>query len=146
MYYIIMGKILFYLLWPLVWFYSPIFLRVRVIIKSGDEFLLVKNWFSAGEWQLPGGGMKFGEKPTDTAIREIKEELNINLNKSDLKQTTKQAVVFRQSGLIKRFIYFYVEIPKKPEILKSRELTDFAWLGCNSKDIDKDLAKLLSDV
>ena len=59
-----------------------------IIRKNNDtiEVLLVKRASkpNKNKWCLPGGHIETEEKPLDTAIREIKEETNINLNKNNL--------------------------------------------------------------
>ena len=88
-----MGTFLFYLLWPLVWFYAPLTIRVRVVLLYEDEVLVVKNWFGPNSWQLPGGGRKRNEKIIEAGIREIKEELSIDLIEKQCQQLTKEPLV-----------------------------------------------------
>ena len=57
---------------------------VKVIIKSdlGNVLLAKPNYKKT--WQLPGGGVENGESPEQAVIREVKEELNLNIVESDL--------------------------------------------------------------
>ncbi len=123
------GNIFYYFLWPLLWFYSPLTARVRVVIRCEDEILVVKNWFGSGHWQLPGGGIKSREKPIDAAIREVNEELNINLVSPEL--LTNDILVFKQFGLLKRNHFVYSVFKNKPDVNKSREIHYFKWLDIN---------------
>ena len=53
------------------------------LINDNDEILLSKrpeNKFLPGFWEFPGGKVEIGEAPKDALIREIKEELNIDIN------------------------------------------------------------------
>jgi 8-oxo-dGTP pyrophosphatase MutT (NUDIX family) len=43
------------------------------------RILLVKTNYTTGSWEIPGGGMDPGEYPLQTAQREIKEELGVDL-------------------------------------------------------------------
>lgn len=57
----------------------------KVIIKStAGNVLLVQPNYKPG-WQFPGGGVNVGESPEDAAVREIREELGIELSVQDLK-------------------------------------------------------------
>ncbi len=64
------------------------FYRISVkalILNDEKKFLLTLE--GKGLWELPGGGLDFGEKPQDCLVREIKEEMgleviNINNNPS----------------------------------------------------------------
>ncbi len=56
------------------------FYRVSVkalILNDEKRFLLTKE--ENGKWELPGGGLDFGEKPQKCLIREIKEEMGLDV-------------------------------------------------------------------
>jgi ADP-ribose pyrophosphatase YjhB (NUDIX family) len=57
-----------------------------IIENKQGEILLVKRKVAPkkGFWDLPGGFVYYSEKIEEAAVREIKEELNINLNLADL--------------------------------------------------------------
>jgi 8-oxo-dGTP pyrophosphatase MutT (NUDIX family) len=50
-------------------------------IFHDDQYriLLVKTNYTTGAWEVPGGGMDAGEYPLQTAQREIKEELGLDV-------------------------------------------------------------------
>lgn len=54
-----------------------------LIINEKNEALLLKRTSKtrnlAGFWMQPGGGVEFGERVEDAVKREIKEELNIDI-------------------------------------------------------------------
>lgn len=51
-----------------------------VIIRDGKTFLAKRRGsFHAGMWGSFGGYVEFGENPTETVVREAKEELGIEL-------------------------------------------------------------------
>ncbi len=54
------------------------FYRVSIkalILDENKRFMLVKE--DNGTWELPGGGLDYGENPQDCLKREIKEEMGI---------------------------------------------------------------------
>jgi 8-oxo-dGTP diphosphatase len=55
------------------------FYRVSVkalILDENKKFLLI---LENDAWELPGGGLRFGEAPKDCLIREIREEMNLEV-------------------------------------------------------------------
>lgn len=55
-----------------------------VVLVRGDRVLLVqqRNEPAVGKWSLPGGRAEPGETPLATALREIREELGIELGET----------------------------------------------------------------
>lgn len=53
--------------------------RVQAIVVRGGRVLMVKHRQNGEEWWcLPGGGQEPGETPEQGALRELKEECNVN--------------------------------------------------------------------
>lgn len=57
------------------------------IIQKGDTYLVTKRIQTGkddagfnGKWQFPGGGLEFGEAPSETLVRELKEELDVEVS------------------------------------------------------------------
>lgn len=53
---------------------------VKAIINCGSKILLVKNSYGKG-WTFPGGGVNQHEELEDAIIREVREEVRIDLTK-----------------------------------------------------------------
>lgn len=59
------------------------YIGVNALIKKGKQVLVLKRSLDKkywpGLWNLPGGSLEFGEKPDETARREVKEEANLSV-------------------------------------------------------------------
>lgn len=62
---------------------------VAAIIKHEDRILTTQRGYGEfrGFWEFPGGKIEAGETPHEALIREIKEELNIDILVGDLAGT-----------------------------------------------------------
>jgi len=59
--------------------------RVAVILKRGEEILLVKHSKGGRQyWVLPGGAVEYGESLAEAAVREVKEETNLSIKIEEL--------------------------------------------------------------
>jgi len=60
---------------------------VVVLLKNDNKILLGFRNAELGKntWGLPGGKLDFGEEPINCAIRELKEETDLDVKISDLK-------------------------------------------------------------
>lgn len=50
-----------------------------VILRDRDVLLVRHSYGDRRRWELPGGATKRGERPRDTAVREMREELGLEL-------------------------------------------------------------------
>jgi 8-oxo-dGTP diphosphatase len=62
---------------------------VAAIIKQNDKIFATQRGYGdfKGFWEFPGGKIEAGERPQEALIREIKEELNIDILVGDLVNT-----------------------------------------------------------
>lgn len=58
-------------------------LGVFGVICDGDRLLLVHQ-VESGRWSLPGGGVHFGEPPGTALIREVDEEVGLQVVRAEL--------------------------------------------------------------
>jgi 8-oxo-dGTP diphosphatase len=63
-----------------VYYHNPV-PAAGVVIEKDNEILLVKRKYEPykGDWCLPAGFMEYDESPEKCAIREAKEELNVDV-------------------------------------------------------------------
>jgi len=71
---------------------------VGVIIVKDNKVLLGKRKGSHGEgtWSFPGGHLEFNETIEDCAVREVKEETNLEINNIRIQTFTND--MFKQEG------------------------------------------------
>ena len=99
--------------------------RPRVGILCGDEVLLVQNWGDR-KWSLPGGGAHRNEDHKQAAIREIKEELGLDLPTEDVKPVALVALKSYDAPL------FIVRLSEKPQISPQKlEIAAYNWCHLN---------------
>ena len=74
-------KLLLYPLLRLYWHaFRPNVLGVRCLIEYEGRVLLIRNPYGPMKWDLPGGGVRRGERPEDAARRETREEVGVSLS------------------------------------------------------------------
>lgn len=123
----ILGPVVFWLSYPIVWIYLRIGSRSRVLIIVDGSVLLVKGWLGLGQWSLPGGGLHKGEEPALGAAREVKEELGITIPNRQLHKMYE--AVAQHYGLKFRYTCFSVTLTERPQLRRQPiEIAETAWL------------------
>lgn len=128
----------YYLLLPLIKLYAthskP---RTRVLIVHDNHALVVKNWLGSKRWALPGGGLETGEQPIKAAIRELKEELDLNFEANQLKPFGLHTSVSKE-GLKSAYHLYVIELAERPRMtLRPYEIMDATWLSFDTVLTDK---------
>ena len=94
-----------------------------IVMNEKNEILLVHH--NDGHWDLPEGHMEAGETEVDTAIREVKEETNIDVEVNEkYRYTTKYSP---KETVMKEVVYFLAKNTsnsKKPQL---EEVSEVKW-------------------
>ena len=100
---------------------------VGVIVKKGGNVLLLKrkNAHGEGTWCLPGGHMEYGETPEQTAIRETKEEVNLEISNAKVVGITNDFMPEYE----KHYITIFVEAEFDDETTKIAEPDKISEMG-----------------
>lgn len=89
------------------------------IIKDseGKILLLHRNTVNRNQWEIPGGKIDEGENPEQTAKREVKEELGIDvqiINKNGEKE-------FSEDGYLMDYVWFDAKIVLgEPKLMENK--------------------------
>ena len=70
---------------------QQIIVVIGIITNEQDEILIAQRTAKqshAGLWEFPGGKVEAGERPEQALVRELKEELNIDVSESCLAPLT----------------------------------------------------------
>lgn len=108
--------------------------------EKGDVLLLRRSWSAPWmdyKWSLPGGTVEPNETPLDAFIREIKEEMSIDINYGEC---FLRLIVKEKSGDCE--IYYYdVESPKFKEenIILNFENDKYKFIDVQSEITETDL-------
>ena len=106
-------------------------LTVRGIIKNdNDEILIVKRHPKSKTdpemWELPGGKVESKEFFTDALVREIKEEVNLDVNVGDFTEAIQNDYSHKRTIQI----MMYLDVIEG-EVKISEEHTEWMWANLN---------------
>lgn len=100
---------------------------VAILNPSMDKVLLVRGWGKEGKWGFPKGRMEFGETAIETGIREVKEEIGL-----DISCLLNYKCSYTNGKVFKAPFHLYV-VPNIPEDTKfapcvKSEISAIAWV------------------
>lgn len=128
------------------WFLvRPKTVGVKCLIQNEDhEYLLIKTTYSGDYWTIPGGGSHRNESLENAAIREVKEEVGIDV--TELKQLGSYVSEVEYK---KDTIYLYTTKTHQKNIIRNQqEISEARWFNKDSipqnrsRSLDAILSKL----
>ena len=97
------------------------------IVVDDEKVLLVKH--NAGHWDFPKGHVEEGETEIETAIREVKEETNIDIK---IEKENKYISEYSpKENVMKTVIYFIGEKVGGEDKPQMEEVSDVEWIDVN---------------
>lgn len=107
---------------------------IKALILKKDKILLVQE--PDGRWELPGGGMDFGETPKKCLKRELKEELGATSSQISDKPTYVWTQEVEKKGEIINRLFLAYPVKLKSEKFKiTEEAVAIGWF--NKKEMAK---------
>ena len=124
---------------------------VGVLIRRDGKYLIIRRAAEpdAGLWSVPGGLVDIGEKISDAAVREAKEETGLDVEIIDLLGVVDRIV--REGSRIKYhfIIADYLAEPKEGTLKPASDALDARWVDPNellNYDLTPTLIELLKRI
>lgn len=116
-----------------------------VVLRRADGAVLMVRKHGTHMFMNPGGKPEPGESPADCAVREVAEELRLELDPSSLVDLGQHAApAANESGFVVRADCFLHPSPVPDDVAPAAEIAEVRWVG--SADDDAILAPLFTDV
>jgi len=110
-----------------------------VAIFDDENRLLLLKRKDNDKWTMPGGTMDFGESLADCAIREVKEETNLDIELVDIVgiYTDPNILIEYSDGEVRQefTVVYYGEIAERLDVMIDDESKEFCW--CDTDSIEK---------
>lgn len=101
--------------------------------KNKDQVLILLERMVQGHVSLPKGHIEEGETPVECAIREIKEETNLDV---DIDTSFSHTISYQPGTNIKKDVTFFLATPKSQILLPQlKEVSSLEWVD-GKKAID----------
>lgn len=100
---------------------------VGVIVRRGDELLLQRRTgaHGAGTWALPGGHLEWNESLEDCAVREVREEVGLDVIGVRFVGITNDRMLDEDRHYLTVFVE--AEWHGEPKVLESHRSAELGW-------------------
>lgn len=116
---------------------NKIELAGAIILDKQNKILLIhRNTKDLKQWELPGGKIEPGELPKQAVIRELKEELNIDV-KIVKYMNFKE---FEDNGVILKYHWYLCEIETGVPELVELKFNDMKYFSKKELEINEELS------
>jgi NAD+ diphosphatase len=110
------------------WFvFRPKTRGAKIVLERGDQIYLVMHSYGARQWALPGGGSDGSESFEDTILREVREELEIEVR--DLKLCGE---IFSTRQYKRDTVAVFSGTPVGEPVIDGVEILEGAWFPRNT--------------
>lgn len=112
---------------------STTLLVVAGVLIEGDKVLLSQRKAGvhlAGAWEFPGGKVSSGEDPRDALVRELAEELGIEVTAGDVLEVTFHRYPERAMLLL----FYAVQRTARSGEPRALDVAAFKWAGASELD------------
>jgi 8-oxo-dGTP diphosphatase len=92
-----------------------------VVLDDSSRVLLVRHKYGELNWELPGGAAEAGESAEETARREMREEVGVEL------ETMRLAGVYWDPQVDAHHFVFQARMRGTPRLADPKEITEFGW-------------------
>lgn len=103
-------------------------ITAAVLVEKDGKFLLAErnkeNY--KGYWVVPGGGVRFGETIIDAAIREIKEETNLDV---DIMKFIGYKEIINAPGGYHCIVFYHLAKPKHLDVKAQGDVSQARFLS-----------------
>lgn len=139
------GRIIHWFARPFIYLIVRGSQRTRIVVCSGNNIVVVKDWLGDGAWKLPGGGLHKGEDPAVGAARELYEETGLYIQSDQLKPIE---VKFSKQENKKTYPCFYVILPYQLDlkVKAMNEIVDICWMPIDELKAQPDIYTHTQDI
>lgn len=106
------------------------------IINKKGEILLLKRSQNAknekGKWEAPGGAVDFWEKREDAIKREMKEELDVNIEIIELLQVVDEFLPKDKQHWVGTSYLVKIKGKRKPRIMEPNKHDEIGWFSLDN--------------
>jgi 8-oxo-dGTP diphosphatase len=118
--------------------------RAFAAIINENNILMTKHVYPDGEfWTLPGGGLEADETFEDAVVREVKEEVNLDVEVVDYLFTGQYSGGEEQCFLVRQMNHQEPILGCDPEYGESQTLSEVRWHSLESMKDDLHVSKVL---